>query len=71
MRNSTAKTSRAPTVVPGGVWYHSITSTYGAWLYGDERGFRTRHHREHVDGDYKSPPPRGLYAKEFAAACSR
>ena len=43
-------------------WYHLIASSYGAWLYGDARGFRTRHHREHVDGDYKNPPPPGSYA---------
>jgi len=42
-------------------WHHIVLTTYGAWLYGDARGFRTRHHREHVDGDYKNPPPRGLY----------
>jgi len=38
------------------VWYHVIVTTYGAWLYGDARGFRTRHHRQHIDGDYKNPP---------------
>jgi REP element-mobilizing transposase RayT len=38
-----------------------ILTTYGAWLPGDPRGFRTRHHRDHVDGDYKSPPPVGVY----------
>jgi hypothetical protein len=38
-----------------GRWYHIIETTYGAWLYGDQRGFRTRHHREHVDGDDKRP----------------
>lgn len=65
MRKNVSRTSRAPTVVPGGTWYHCITSTYGSWLYGDARGFRTRHHREHVDGDYKSPPPRDAYAKEL------
>jgi hypothetical protein len=46
------------------VWYHVILTTYGAWLYGDPRGFRTRHHREHVEGDYKSPPPPGKYADQ-------
>jgi hypothetical protein len=40
-----------------GTWYHFIVTAYGAWLYGDKRGFRTRHHREHVDGDYNAPPP--------------
>src|SRR5437870_12805250 len=47
-------------------WFHITTHTYGAWLYGDPRGFRTRHHREHVEGDYKNPPPPGAYADEFA-----
>jgi hypothetical protein len=42
-------------------WFHCITHTYGAWLYGDPRGFRTRHHRENVEGDYKNPPPKGRY----------
>jgi hypothetical protein len=42
-------------------WFHVTTHTYGAWLYGDPRGFRTRHHREHVEGDYKNPPPKGMY----------
>ncbi|MDZ4688882.1 MAG: hypothetical protein SH850_27720 [Planctomycetaceae bacterium] len=43
------------------VWFHIIISTYGSWLPGDPRGFRTRHHREHVEGDYKHPPPKGMY----------
>ena len=47
---------------PGFHWYHLLATTYGAWLYGDARGFRTRHHREHVEGDYKQPPPAGKYA---------
>lgn len=47
-------------------WYHATTHTYGAWLYGDPRGFRTRHHREHVDGDYKNRPPLGKYADALA-----
>ena len=42
-------------------WYHVVLTTYGAWLPGDPRGFRTRHHREHVPGDYKSPPPVGMF----------
>jgi len=33
-----------------------MANTYGTWLPGDPRGFRTRGHREHVDGDYKRPP---------------
>src|SRR5438093_6803654 len=46
-------------------WCHVIVTTYGAWLYGDPRGFRTRHHREHVEGDYKNPPPPGTYDDKF------
>lgn len=41
---------------PWNDWYHITGSTYGAWLRGDPRGWRTRHHREHVEGDYKNPP---------------
>lgn len=37
-------------------WCHCMSNTYGTWLPGDPRGFRTRGHREHVEGDYKSPP---------------
>jgi hypothetical protein len=43
-------------------WFHIVLTAYGAWMYGDPRGFRTRHHREHVEGDYKNPPPPGAYA---------
>ncbi len=46
------------------LWHHIMLTTYGAWLYGDRRGFRTRHHREHVEGDYKNPPPAGKYAAQ-------
>ncbi|MEM6257296.1 MAG: hypothetical protein AAGI37_03160 [Planctomycetota bacterium] len=42
-------------------WYHCMSNTYGTWLPGDPRGFRTRKHREHVGGDYKNPPPKGKY----------
>ncbi|MCC7147313.1 MAG: hypothetical protein IT443_12775 [Phycisphaeraceae bacterium] len=52
-------------------WYHCVLTTYGAWLPGDERGFRTRHHREHVEGDYRDPPPTGMYAERLAAAQQR
>src|SRR6266852_9001808 len=44
-----------------GAWIHFVETVYGSWLYGDPRGFRTRHHREHVEGDYKNPPPPGSY----------
>ena len=42
-------------------WFHVVVTVYGAWLPGDARGFRTRDHRLHVEGDYKRPPPRGKY----------
>lgn len=42
-------------------WFHVVLHTYGTWLRGDPRGWRARHHREHVEGDYKNPPPRGKY----------
>ena len=44
-----------------GRWHHCIATTYGAWLPGDDFGFRTRHHREHVEGDYRNPPPPGAH----------
>ena len=40
-------------------WYHVTFHTYGTWLPGDERGWRSRHHKRHVEGDYKHPPPPG------------
>lgn len=46
---------------PWNGWYHCIATTHGTWIYGDARGFRTRHHRQHVEGDYKTPPPAGMY----------
>ena len=52
-------------------WYHCMSSTYGAWLPGDPRGFRTRGHREHVQGDYKNPPPAGVYEQRHDAAKGR
>jgi hypothetical protein len=45
-----------------------IASTYGSWLPGDPRGFRTWHHTEHVEGDYRNPPPAGLYDERQARA---
>jgi hypothetical protein len=48
------------------IWFHATTHTYGAWLYGDPRGFRTRHHRYHLEGDYKNPPPKGMYDAQLA-----
>ncbi|MEM6332493.1 MAG: hypothetical protein AAF823_04040 [Planctomycetota bacterium] len=48
-------------------WYHLMANTYGTWLPGDPRGFRTRAHREHVEGDYKSPPAEDYSARHAAA----
>jgi hypothetical protein len=47
-------------------WYHVNGNTYGTWLRGDQRGWRSRWHREHVEGDYKNPPPPGTYEAELA-----
>ena len=44
---------------PWNGWYHVTTNTYGTWLPGDPRGWRERHHKRHVEGDYKNPPPPG------------
>jgi hypothetical protein len=46
---------------PWNNWFHCICSTYGSWLPGDPRGFRTWQHRQHVDGDYRRPPPKGKH----------
>src|ERR1700734_1933446 len=47
-------------------WYHLTSNSYGTWLRGDARGWRERHHRKHVEGDYKNPPKRGTGEKELA-----
>src|SRR6476660_443916 len=46
-------------------WVHCNGSTYGTWLRGDPRGWRSRRHREHCEGDYKNPPPKGAFDREF------
>ncbi|HVT90845.1 MAG TPA: hypothetical protein VHD56_18470 [Tepidisphaeraceae bacterium] len=40
-----------------------MCNTYGTWLRGDHRGWRERHHRKHVDGDYKHPPAKGTFER--------
>src|SRR4051812_43124354 len=45
--------------------YHCMGNTYGTWLPGDRRGFRTRHHKRDVPYDYKHPPPKGLYDRLY------
>ncbi len=52
-----------PSVLPWNNWYHCTGNTYGTWLPGDHRGWRSRRHRVHVQGDYKSPPPTGEHDK--------
>ena len=52
-------------MLPWNHWYHCTGSTYGTWLRGDARGWRARHHREHVDGDYRNPPPAGKYEELY------
>jgi hypothetical protein len=47
-------------IAPWNHWYHCMGNTFGTWLPGSPKGFRTRHHREHVEGDYKHPPPKGM-----------
>src|SRR5438552_18397295 len=39
------------------VWRHVIISTHCSWLPGSKKGWRSRRHRRHSSGDYKSPPP--------------
>jgi hypothetical protein len=51
---------------PWNDWYHCNGNTYGTWLRGDPRGFRERHHRRHVEGDYKNPPAPGTYERVLA-----
>ncbi len=47
-----------------------MSNTYGTWLRGDPRGWRTRHHREHVEGDYRKPPAAGTYEEMLAQSRS-
>lgn len=47
-------TSGDESVEPWNSWYHVTIHVYGSWLRGDPRGWRSRHHREHADGDYES-----------------
>jgi hypothetical protein len=56
--------------MPWNDWYHIMTHTYGTWLPGDPKGFRTRHHREHIEGDYRNPPPAGRDVRRFEKAKS-
>lgn len=53
-------------IPPWNNWFHCVGTTYGAWLRGDPRGWRARHHKAHVPYDYKSPPPKGAYDRLLA-----
>ena len=44
-------------------WFHGMVNSCGSWLRGDSRGWRERHHRKHVDGDYRHPPEKGSYGE--------
>jgi hypothetical protein len=48
---------------PWNKWFHCMGNTYGTWLPGDERGWRSWRHREHCEGDYKNPPREGAHAE--------
>ena len=52
-------------------WCHVTVTTYGNWLPGDPRGFRTWDHREHVQGDYKQPPQEDYRARHHHARQSQ
>lgn len=58
---SIVEDSKSSSGIAWNYWYHCVVHTYGSWLPGDPPGFRTRHHREHVDGDYKAPLPAGKF----------
>ena len=45
----------------GKKWHHVNGNTYGTWLHGNRRGWRSRHGRDNCVGDYKNPPPDGMY----------
>jgi hypothetical protein len=53
----------SPPVRPWRNWYHCGGNTYGSWPLGDARGSRTRHHRLHIIGDYRFPPPPRYYER--------
>jgi REP element-mobilizing transposase RayT len=61
MANKTYMSAGPTSNPPWNHWYYVTAHVYGSWLRGDPRGWRSLHHREHVEGDYKQPPPRGVY----------
>jgi len=49
-------------------WWHLVQGTHRSWLPGDPRGFRSRRHRRHSSGDYRTPPPAGEHEGLHRAA---
>lgn len=68
--NGWASLSYCDLVQPWNYFYHVTSNTKRTWLRGDPRGWRARHHREHVEGDYKHPPPPGKYRDQFETSKS-
>ena len=64
--HTTTATLPPMAVLPWDGWYHCMGNTYGTWLRGDQRGWRSRHHREHVEGDYRRPPAAETYQEQLA-----
>ena len=58
-------------MIPWNNWYHCNGNTYGTWLRGDPRGFRERHHRSHIEGDYRNPPQKGLHDAKLRMSHSK
>lgn len=54
--------------MPNKSWFHVVLTFYGNWLPGDPRGFRTKKHKKHIEGDYKNPPPKDLYKGLYEAS---
>jgi hypothetical protein len=46
-------------------WYHCMCNTYGTWLPGDSRGFRTYRGKHPIPFDYRHRPPKGWYDSLF------
>jgi REP element-mobilizing transposase RayT len=44
---------------PGFRWRFVTINTKNSWHHGNPRGFRSRDHRIHSSGDYRTPPPSG------------
>ena len=47
---------------PGMRWRLITINTKNSWHHGSPRGFRSRDHRVHSNGDYRNPPPKDEHA---------